>query len=267
MAGFFYVLLSAGWSPGDAVGEGSPLHHAYLQATTMTFLGIVACQVGTAFAARTDRASLREVGVFSNPALLWGIAFELVFTAARHLRCRRCRACSAPRRSASARCCSSRRSRSSCGARTSCAAGCTGGGRRDEHRVRDRAGLRLRLRVHERRPRRVERDRDARGHPRCDPGAGDGARRLLQHARARWSSARRSRTRSAASSRSTAAPRSTSSAPGWWRRWRGTASPGGSGSRRARATRSSAGSSARRSSRAAPTRSSGAASTACARSA
>ncbi len=82
MAGFFYVLLSAGWSPGDAVGKGSPLHHAYLQATTMTFLGIVACQVGTAFAARTDRASLREVGVLSNPALLWGIAFELVFTAA-----------------------------------------------------------------------------------------------------------------------------------------------------------------------------------------
>ena len=82
MAGFFYVLLSAGWGPGDAVGKGTPLHHAYLQATTMTFLGIVACQVGTAFAARTDRASLREVGVFSNPMLLWGIAFELAFTAA-----------------------------------------------------------------------------------------------------------------------------------------------------------------------------------------
>jgi magnesium-transporting ATPase (P-type) len=82
MAGFFYVLLSAGWSPGDAVGTGSHRHHAYVQATTMTFLGIVACQVGTAFAARTDHASLRDVGVFSNPLLLWGIAFELVFTAA-----------------------------------------------------------------------------------------------------------------------------------------------------------------------------------------
>ena len=82
MAGFFYVLRSAGWGPGDAVGKGAPLHHAYIQATTMTFLGIVACQVGTAFAARTDRASLREVGVFSNPMLLWGIAFELAFTAA-----------------------------------------------------------------------------------------------------------------------------------------------------------------------------------------
>ena len=82
MAGFLYVLLQAGWSLGDPVGSGSPLHHAYLQATTMTFLGIVVCQVGTAFAARTERASLRSVGVFSNPLLLWGIAFELAFAAA-----------------------------------------------------------------------------------------------------------------------------------------------------------------------------------------
>ncbi len=48
----------------------------------MTFAGITACQVGTAFAARTDRASLRTIGVFSNPLLLWGIAFELAFAAA-----------------------------------------------------------------------------------------------------------------------------------------------------------------------------------------
>jgi calcium-translocating P-type ATPase len=82
MAGFFWVLHRAGWSPGDAVGKGSALHHAYLQATTMTFLGMVACQVGTAFAARTDRVSLRSIGLFSNPALLWGIAFELALTAA-----------------------------------------------------------------------------------------------------------------------------------------------------------------------------------------
>ncbi len=81
LAGFFYVLIGAGWSPGDPTGSGHPLHHAYLQATTMTFLGMVACQVGTAFAARTDRASLRSVGVFSNPLLLWGIAFELLLAA------------------------------------------------------------------------------------------------------------------------------------------------------------------------------------------
>ena len=68
--------------PGAPTGPGTPLHHAYLQATTMTLLGIVACQVGTAFAARTDRASLRQVGVFSNRLLLGGIAFELAFAAA-----------------------------------------------------------------------------------------------------------------------------------------------------------------------------------------
>jgi calcium-translocating P-type ATPase len=80
--GFFFVLLRAGWSPGDATGDGAPLHHAYLMATTMSFAGITACQVGTAFASRTSRTSLREIGVFSNPLLLWGIAFELVFAAA-----------------------------------------------------------------------------------------------------------------------------------------------------------------------------------------
>jgi magnesium-transporting ATPase (P-type) len=82
LGGFFAVLLEAGWSPGDAVGAGAPLHDAYVQATTITFLGIVACQVGTAVAARTEGASLRQVGVFSNPLLVWGIAFELVFSAA-----------------------------------------------------------------------------------------------------------------------------------------------------------------------------------------
>jgi calcium-translocating P-type ATPase len=81
MAAFFYVLLRAGWSPGDDTGEGSPLHHDYRQATTMTFLSMVACQVGTAFAARTEHASLRSVGVFSNRLLLWGIAFELALAA------------------------------------------------------------------------------------------------------------------------------------------------------------------------------------------
>ncbi len=81
-AGFFAVLWRAGWHPGDPTDASSTLHHAYLQATTVTFAGIVACQIGTAFAARTDRASLFTVGVFSNRLLLWGIAAELLFTAA-----------------------------------------------------------------------------------------------------------------------------------------------------------------------------------------
>jgi calcium-translocating P-type ATPase len=82
LGGFFLVLGSAGWSPGDPTGAGSALHDDYLAATTMTFAGITACQVGTAFAARTSRASLRQIGFLSNPLLLWGIAFELLFAAA-----------------------------------------------------------------------------------------------------------------------------------------------------------------------------------------
>ncbi|PRH80764.1 magnesium-transporting ATPase [Streptomyces solincola] len=82
MLAFFYVLWRAGWHPGAPTGEGQPLHDAYVTATTATFAAIVSCQIGTAFAARTDRASLRAVGLWTNPLLLAGIAFELAFTAA-----------------------------------------------------------------------------------------------------------------------------------------------------------------------------------------
>src|SRR5512133_1594892 len=82
LAGFFFVLLRGGWSAGDDVSSVQPLHDTYLQATTMTFAGIVACQIGTAVAARTERASLRSVGFFTNRLLLWGIASEIVFAAA-----------------------------------------------------------------------------------------------------------------------------------------------------------------------------------------
>ena len=81
MGGFFYVLTRAGWHPGDPVGVHSRLHHAYLQATTMTFLGMIFGQIGTAFAVRTQRASLRSVGVFSNRYLLLAIAAELALAA------------------------------------------------------------------------------------------------------------------------------------------------------------------------------------------
>jgi len=48
----------------------------------MVFLGIVACQIGTAFAARTQTAALREVGLCTNRLLLWGVLFEVAFAAA-----------------------------------------------------------------------------------------------------------------------------------------------------------------------------------------
>jgi calcium-translocating P-type ATPase len=81
VGGYFLVMLTAGWSPGDPTGIGTPLHHTYLQATTMAWAGIVACQMGAAFAVRTSRASLRDVGVLSNPYLLRGVAFAIAFAA------------------------------------------------------------------------------------------------------------------------------------------------------------------------------------------
>jgi len=81
MAGFFLTLGRAGWHPGAVTAAPSPLNHAYHQATTVAWLGIVACQIGTAFAVRTDHASLWSVGVLSNRFLLGGIAFSLAFAA------------------------------------------------------------------------------------------------------------------------------------------------------------------------------------------
>jgi calcium-translocating P-type ATPase len=81
MAGFFYVLLGAGWHLGAPVGVGAPIHRAYQQATTMTFLGMIAGQIGTVFAVRTQRASLRSVGVFTNRYLLAGVAAEILLAA------------------------------------------------------------------------------------------------------------------------------------------------------------------------------------------
>ncbi len=81
MAGFLIVLHRAGWHLGAPTGPGTALHLAYQQATTVTWLGIVACQIGTAFAVRTDHASLRSVGLFSNRYLLGGIGFSLAFAA------------------------------------------------------------------------------------------------------------------------------------------------------------------------------------------
>jgi calcium-translocating P-type ATPase len=82
MGAFLLTLSRAGWHPGDPTGPGTALHHAYQQATTTAWLGIVACQVGTAFAVRTDHASLRAVGVFTNRPLLAAIGVSLVFAAA-----------------------------------------------------------------------------------------------------------------------------------------------------------------------------------------
>ncbi len=82
MAGFFTVLLVGGWQPYAASGPGTALHQTYLQATIVAWLGIVACQVGTATAARTEHASLRGIGLFSNPLLSWAILAEVLLSLA-----------------------------------------------------------------------------------------------------------------------------------------------------------------------------------------
>jgi magnesium-transporting ATPase (P-type) len=75
MAGYFWVLYSGGWHWGDMLDADN---HLYLEATTMTWAGIVATQVGTAMTCRTNRVSVLRVGFWSNRWLLWGILFEVV---------------------------------------------------------------------------------------------------------------------------------------------------------------------------------------------
>jgi magnesium-transporting ATPase (P-type) len=81
MTSYFLVLHNGGWTPGAPTDPSSSLHHLYLQATTITFLSMVACQIGTAFACRTERVSLRSIGVTTNRLLLWGVAFEVALSA------------------------------------------------------------------------------------------------------------------------------------------------------------------------------------------
>ena len=122
---FGLTLHAGGWRFGDPV-ESGPLHEVWRQATTMTFLGIVACQIGTGLAARTQRASLRQIGLTSNRLLLWGFAAELVFAAAL-VTCHGCRTCSGRAHQSCGRSLSWCRSPSSCGASTS--SGVSGFGR------------------------------------------------------------------------------------------------------------------------------------------
>jgi hypothetical protein len=80
LAVYFAVLYRAGWQPGDAVASGTPLHHAYPQATTATFAAIVACQIRLRLPHRVSLAARDRL--FRNPLLLAGIAAEVSLVAA-----------------------------------------------------------------------------------------------------------------------------------------------------------------------------------------
>ena len=67
VAGFLYVLLSHGWTWGDAswMNPGSPHYMIYREALTMT-------QVANGFGCRTERESLFKIGLFTNRFLVIG---------------------------------------------------------------------------------------------------------------------------------------------------------------------------------------------------
>jgi magnesium-transporting ATPase (P-type) len=79
MAAFFFVLDRGGWHYGEPLAATAAL---YLAATTACFAAIVVMQIVNVFVCRDARRSAFEFGLFSNPLLLWGIAFEAGLAAA-----------------------------------------------------------------------------------------------------------------------------------------------------------------------------------------
>jgi sodium/potassium-transporting ATPase subunit alpha len=78
MSAFFLLLLTEGWTWGMPLDWSDSL---YKEATTATFAAIVVAQVANVFACRSDRVPLSQLGWFTNPLLLWGIATQLVVLA------------------------------------------------------------------------------------------------------------------------------------------------------------------------------------------
>jgi magnesium-transporting ATPase (P-type) len=74
LSGYFFVFWLAGWHSGMPLSDSGPL---YVTATTMTLAGIVACQVGNAFACRSRSESIWHLGFGTNRMLLGGITAEL----------------------------------------------------------------------------------------------------------------------------------------------------------------------------------------------
>jgi magnesium-transporting ATPase (P-type) len=75
LGGYFFAHWLAGWHPGTTLADSGPI---YITATTMTLAGIVACQVGNAFACRSSHQPGWRVGFTSNRLLLIGIVVEVV---------------------------------------------------------------------------------------------------------------------------------------------------------------------------------------------
>jgi magnesium-transporting ATPase (P-type) len=74
LSGYLIVLWLAGWHLGSPLESSNPL---YMTATTMTLAGIVACQIGNAFACRSDSESIWRLGFSTNRLLIAAIVTEI----------------------------------------------------------------------------------------------------------------------------------------------------------------------------------------------
>jgi len=75
---YFAVLFEGGWKFGEQLANNNPL---YMQAITAFFSAVIICQIANVFASRTRFQSVFTMGLFSNRAILLGIAIELLILA------------------------------------------------------------------------------------------------------------------------------------------------------------------------------------------
>jgi sodium/potassium-transporting ATPase subunit alpha len=75
MFGYLFVLKQGGWQWGTALPPGNQL---YMQSTTACLTAIVITQMANVFACRSDKESLRELGLFTNRMIFVGLACEFV---------------------------------------------------------------------------------------------------------------------------------------------------------------------------------------------
>lgn len=81
---YYFTLFHGGWRPGVSLepNDTTFLNPLHLKAMTVVFVGIVVMQIANVFACRSEKYSVFKIGFFSNKLILWGIVFELIFTAA-----------------------------------------------------------------------------------------------------------------------------------------------------------------------------------------
>jgi sodium/potassium-transporting ATPase subunit alpha len=77
LAMFFAVLTLGGWRWGADLASDDPL---YRSATGMTLASVVLMQIGNVVGRRSTEGSGLDAGLFRNPWIMAGVAFEIVFS-------------------------------------------------------------------------------------------------------------------------------------------------------------------------------------------